>query len=95
MSSSHKKLVVDIAKNNNPNIIVTFTISNNLKSVFYRNNSQSRHLEDVLRKERIPYKIVAGMEFYERKEIKDLLAYFSEFIFSIFAWIFIWVILLC
>jgi len=44
-------------------------------AVFYRNNSQSRLIEDYLRKEKINYRIVGGVKFYERKEIKDLLAY--------------------
>ena len=38
-------------------------------------NSQSRSLEDILRRENIPYKIVGGLKFYERKEIKDIIAY--------------------
>tara|TARA_R110002072_G_scaffold288917_1_gene455615 strand:+ start:306453 stop:308723 length:2271 start_codon:yes stop_codon:yes gene_type:complete len=44
-------------------------------AVFYRANSQSRIIEDYLRKVNIPYKVVGGVKFYERKEIKDLLAY--------------------
>jgi DNA helicase-2/ATP-dependent DNA helicase PcrA len=44
-------------------------------AVFYRTNAQSRMLEDALRLLKIPYKVVAGIKFYERKEIKDLLAY--------------------
>ncbi|MBL7665579.1 MAG: UvrD-helicase domain-containing protein [Bacteriovoracaceae bacterium] len=44
-------------------------------AVFYRSNAQSRVLEDALRKEKIHYRIVGGIKFYERKEIKDLLAY--------------------
>jgi DNA helicase II / ATP-dependent DNA helicase PcrA len=44
-------------------------------AVIYRNNSQSRVLEDALRKEKINYHIVAGIKFYERKEIKDMLSY--------------------
>lgn len=44
-------------------------------AVFYRNNSQSRTIEDNLRRARIPYRVVAGIKFYERKEIKDLLCY--------------------
>lgn len=44
-------------------------------SVFYRTNSQSRQLEDALRKSNIPYRVVGGIKFYERKEIKDLIAY--------------------
>ena len=44
-------------------------------AILYRMNSQSRSLEDVLRREDIPYKIVGGLKFYERKEIKDIIAY--------------------
>jgi DNA helicase-2/ATP-dependent DNA helicase PcrA len=44
-------------------------------AVFYRINAQSRAIEDELVKHRIPYTIVGGMKFYERKEIKDVLAY--------------------
>ncbi len=44
-------------------------------AVFYRINAQSRAMEDELVKHRIPYTVVGGMKFYERKEIKDVLAY--------------------
>ena len=44
-------------------------------SVFYRINAQSRAIEDELVKRKIPYTVVGGMKFYERKEIKDVLAY--------------------
>ena len=44
-------------------------------ALFYRINAQSRALEEELVKNKIPYTIVGGMKFYERKEIKDLLAY--------------------
>jgi DNA helicase-2/ATP-dependent DNA helicase PcrA len=44
-------------------------------SVFYRINAQSRAIEDELVKNWIPYTVVGGMKFYERKEIKDVLAY--------------------
>ncbi|MBD1370784.1 DNA helicase PcrA [Hazenella sp. IB182357] len=44
-------------------------------AVLYRTNAQSRVLEDVLMKANIPYTIVGGIKFYERKEIKDVLAY--------------------
>ncbi len=44
-------------------------------AVIYRTNSQSRSLEDALRRERIPYHIVAGIKFYDRKEVKDMLSY--------------------
>jgi DNA helicase II / ATP-dependent DNA helicase PcrA len=44
-------------------------------ALFYRINSQSRALEDALRREKVPYKIVGGVEFYRRKEVKDVLAY--------------------
>lgn len=44
-------------------------------AVFYRINAQSRAIEDELVRNRIPYTVVGGMKFYERKEIKDILAY--------------------
>ncbi|MBI3826253.1 MAG: UvrD-helicase domain-containing protein [Candidatus Rokubacteria bacterium] len=44
-------------------------------ALFYRTNSQSRVLEDALRRARVPYVIVGGVRFYERKEVKDVLAY--------------------
>lgn len=44
-------------------------------SIFYRTNAQSRQFEDVLRREKIPYQIVGGLRFYDRKEIKDVMAY--------------------
>ncbi len=43
--------------------------------VFYRMHAQSRVLEDHLRRAKIPYKIVGGIRFYDRKEIKDIVAY--------------------
>jgi len=44
-------------------------------AVLYRTNSQSRAIEDALRKRDIPYRIYGGLSFYQRKEIKDLLSY--------------------
>lgn len=44
-------------------------------AILYRMNSQSRAIEDILRREDIPYKIIGGLKFYERKEIKDMIAY--------------------
>ena len=44
-------------------------------AVLYRTNAQSRALEEAFRKNAIPYEIVGGIRFYERKEIKDVLAY--------------------
>ena len=44
-------------------------------AILYRMNSQSRSIEDILRREDMPYKIVGGLKFYERKEIKDIIAY--------------------
>ena len=44
-------------------------------SILYRMNSQSRAIEDILLREDIPYKVIGGLKFYERKEIKDTIAY--------------------
>jgi DNA helicase-2/ATP-dependent DNA helicase PcrA len=44
-------------------------------AILYRTNHQSRAIEDALMRESIPYKIIGGVRFYERKEIKDALAY--------------------
>jgi DNA helicase-2/ATP-dependent DNA helicase PcrA len=46
-----------------------------LMAVLYRTNAQSRAIEDSLMRESIPYKIIGGVRFYERKEIKDALAF--------------------
>ncbi len=45
-------------------------------ALLYRTNAQSRIMEDALRKKNLPYKIYGGTSFYQRKEIKDMLAYF-------------------
>ena len=44
-------------------------------AILYRTNAQSRAFEDILMREGIPYKVVGGQKFYERKEIKDIIAY--------------------
>ncbi len=45
-------------------------------AILYRTNSQSRSMEEALRKRDVPYRIYGGLSFYQRKEIKDLLGYF-------------------
>ena len=50
-------------------------LANGKFAVLYRTNSQSRAIEDALRKRDIPYRIYGGLSFYQRKEIKDMLAY--------------------
>jgi len=49
-------------------------------AILYRTNAQSRAMEEALRRKNIPYKIYGGTSFYQRKEIKDLLAYFRMII---------------
>lgn len=62
------------------NLIYDTQLNNQAKSkefaILYRTNAQSRAMEEALRKKNIPYKIYGGLSFYQRKEIKDLLAYF-------------------
>ncbi len=50
-------------------------MSNGEFAILYRTNSQSRAMEDALRKRDIPYRIYGGLSFYQRKEIKDVLSY--------------------
>lgn len=61
------------------NTIITLKSQENIKNhdfaIFYRTNAQSRIFEDFLRREKLPYRIIGGQKFYERKEIKDILAY--------------------
>lgn len=51
-------------------------LSNKSFAILYRTNSQSRSMEEALRKLNIPYRIYGGLSFYQRKEVKDLIAYF-------------------
>ena len=44
-------------------------------AILYRTNAQSRVMEDMLRKAEIPYQVIGGLRFYERREVKDVLAY--------------------
>ena len=46
-------------------------------AILYRTNAQSRVLEDMLRRNGVPYIVIGGVRFYERKEVKDILAYFK------------------
>jgi DNA helicase-2/ATP-dependent DNA helicase PcrA len=50
-------------------------LSNRDFSIFYRTNAQSRTFEEQLRREKIPYKVIGGLKFYDRKEIKDIISY--------------------
>ena len=64
-----KKIVQWIDDDENDN----FKFSDHV--VLYRTNAQSRSIEDQLRREAIPYQIIGGVKFYDRKEVKDVLAY--------------------
>ena len=83
--SGEKITVVKTASDNDEGRLVANTISDIEKkdqakhkdfAILYRTNAQSRALEESLRKRNIPYKIYGGLSFYQRKEIKDLLAYY-------------------
>ena len=50
--------------------------TNNKFAILYRTNAQSRSMEEALRKRAIPYRIYGGLSFYQRKEVKDMMAYF-------------------
>ena len=64
-----KKIVEWIDNNEND----SFKFSDHV--ILYRTNAQSRSIEDQLRREAIPYQIIGGVKFYDRKEVKDVLAY--------------------
>lgn len=51
-------------------------LSNDRFAILYRTNAQSRVFEEVLRKKCVPYRIYGGLSFYQRKEVKDVIAYF-------------------
>jgi len=78
------KVVRTMTDNEEGKVVINrlFDIKNNEGTTFndfailYRTNRQSRSFEEALRKLNIPYKIYGGLSFYQRKEIKDLLAYF-------------------
>ena len=53
-----------------------YNLENKDFAILYRTNAQSRAFEEVLRRTDIPYRIYGGISFYDRKEIKDILAYF-------------------
>ena len=80
-----KIIVVKTGSDNDEGRLVINTISEILIknqsqakdfAILYRTNAQSRALEESLRKRNIAYKIYGGLSFYQRKEIKDLLAYY-------------------
>lgn len=53
-----------------------YNLSYGQQAILYRTNAQSRSLEEAFRREGIPYRIYGGLSFYQRKEVKDLIAYF-------------------
>ena len=84
-NEGHKIIVCKTGSDNDEGRLVANTITdiqiqkqvhNKDFAILYRTNAQSRALEESLRKRNISYKIYGGLSFYQRKEIKDLLAYF-------------------
>lgn len=79
------KVVRAINDNEEGNLVAQSIFENKMQkqlhnsdfAILYRTNSQSRSMEVALRKLDVPYRIYGGLSFYKRKEIKDLLAYFS------------------
>jgi len=55
---------------------MNFQLKNDAFAVLYRTNAQSRAIEEALRRMNIPYRIYGGLSFYNRKEVKDVLAYY-------------------
>lgn len=58
------------------NLVTKENLKYNGMAILYRTNAQSRSFEDALRKQGVPYRIYGGTSFYQRKEIKDVIAYF-------------------
>lgn len=54
---------------------LNFQVRNQEVAILYRTNSQSRAIEEALRRTNVKYKIIGGLSFYQRKEIKDIIAY--------------------
>ena len=84
-TNGEKIIVVKTGSDNDEGRLVANTISDiHMQNqayykdfaILYRTNAQSRALEESLRKRNLPYKIYGGLSFYQRKEIKDLLAYY-------------------
>ena len=70
-SEEGRYIASSIFKNKN-----NLQLENNSFAVLYRTNAQSRSIEDALRRKNISYQVYGGLSFYQRKEIKDILAYF-------------------
>ncbi len=66
-----KRVIDSILEQKNRNHLANSDIA-----ILYRTNSQSRVFEDYLRRYNVPYKVFGGLSFYQRKEVKDILAYF-------------------
>ena len=56
---------------------VSFATSHSEMAVFYRTNAQTRALEEIFIRSALPYRVIGGTKFYERLEIKDVLAYLA------------------
>ena len=83
-SGNKIKVIKSYSDNDEANFVANQIFDSHLQNqihydqfaILYRTNAQSRSIEEALRKKNIPYRIYGGMSFYNRKEIKDMMAYF-------------------
>ena len=76
MNLSMKKMKLLMLLTKSPEFYRVMKVQNKMIfSVLYRTNAQSRVIEEIFLRQGIPYKIIGGIKFYDRKEIKDVIVY--------------------